>query len=98
MSRSASTGAGRGDPSSLGLRVAQSGEPLANLGHLWLQLGIGVLPQLDELGVVAGRLLPLTLGFVELTEPFEHRRAVASVDLDSGENRGGEEALVDGNR
>jgi hypothetical protein len=41
------------------------------LVHLRLQLGIGVLPEIDELAVVAFRLVAVAEGLVELAEAAE---------------------------
>ncbi len=36
--------------------VSQTLQAIANLGHLRLQLSIGILPQIDELAIVSGSL------------------------------------------
>jgi hypothetical protein len=52
----------------------QLADAVASFLHLRLQIGIGVLPQLDELRVVRQRLVDIALRVVQFTEAAMNRR------------------------
>ena len=56
-------------------------EVLLRRGHARLQLGVGILPQLDEGAVVLGGFVVLPLGLVQLAEPFVRWREKAGVPI-----------------
>src|SRR4051794_17521974 len=65
---------------SASLRVPQVRHSLPHLHHLRLELGVGVLPQRDELQVMTQRLLSLPLRLVQLAQTLLHAREYLGIE------------------
>src|ERR1051325_682448 len=61
------------------LGVAQTRQSSFDFGDLWLEIGVGVLPEVDERAVVNGRLPDLAFGLVQLAESSPHERQYGAV-------------------
>src|SRR6185369_10241664 len=68
------------------------------VGHLRLQLRVGVLPQVDERAVVRERLVALTFHLVQLPEALVHCGKEGRVDARALELRRAEEPFENGDR
>src|SRR5712692_2522495 len=74
--------------------LGQPRQSAADLLYPGLQLGVGVLPELDEFPVVLGGLLPVALGLVQLAQPLEARGEGQGRDIDPVQGGRRDELLI----
>src|SRR6185437_8672894 len=69
------------------LGVVETLKLAPHLGDFRLQFGVGVLPQIDELQVIASSLLAIALRFPQLTEPLVRSCKKKSVGIEPFQDR-----------